>query len=171
MRGLPFGDVRAETMAGRLNQLLKLVCAALAAVVAVSYIGNEQLPAPASRQLEAYNVALDRCRSLGIRPGPSKDFGNRGVSDRYLNGTKSVLITNARVWTGNNGGKEVLEGVDVCLEGGLISSIAGKGVGGKAKGCRNAGDRVVHDAKGSWVTPGLVSVLSTRHGIPWLIFP
>ena len=35
---------------------------------------------------------LDTCRSLDVKPGPPSDFHERKVSDRFVKGTKSVLI-------------------------------------------------------------------------------
>lgn len=41
-----------------------------------------------------FNAAtiLDTCRALDLKPGPPADFKDRTVSDRFVPGTKSVLI-------------------------------------------------------------------------------
>jgi hypothetical protein len=43
--------------------------------------------------------SLAKCRSLHVTPGPPDDFHQRKVSDRFVPGTKPVLLRNAHIWT------------------------------------------------------------------------
>ena len=63
-----------------------------------------------------------KCERLHLKPGPSADFHERTVSDRFEPGTKAVLVRNARVWTGRLEGLEVVRG-DVLLDGGIIKVV------------------------------------------------
>ena len=89
---------------------------------------------------------IARCENLKQLPGPSPEFYSRKTSDRYVTGTESVLIKNAKIWTGNENGKEIISG-DILLDGGLI-----KWVGSNPNVSYE--DLKIYDAKGSWVTPG-----------------
>ncbi|KAF8897044.1 carbohydrate esterase family 9 protein [Gymnopilus junonius] len=97
-----------------------------------------------------------RCRQLALKAGPPPDFHDRTASDRFEQGTRPTLIKNAKIWTGKKNGTEVLN-ADILLDKGLI-----KGIGH----LRDASLRVygkdldVVDARGSWVTPGIVDVHS-----------
>lgn len=95
-------------------------------------------------------TAVARCRALHAKPGPSPSFASRSQSDRFVPGTKPYLLKNARIWTGEKNGTEVLH-ADVLLDKGLI-----KGIGQTAVKAAKAykDDIVVVDVKGSWVTPG-----------------
>ena len=89
---------------------------------------------------------IARCENLKQLPGPPPEFYSRNTSDRYVTGTESVLIKNAKIWTGNENGKEIISG-DILLDGGLI-----KWVGSNPNVSYE--DLKIYDAKGSWVTPG-----------------
>lgn len=65
---------------------------------------------------------LAKCRSLSAKPGPPSGFSGRTASDRWERGTGVVRIRNAVVWTGLDGGREVVRG-DVLLEKGLIRAV------------------------------------------------
>ncbi len=65
---------------------------------------------------------LAKCRSLQLKPGPPPDFYSRTQSDRFQVGTASVLIRNAKIWTGNDSGREVLGG-DIFLDKGIIKAV------------------------------------------------
>ncbi|GAA5872453.1 hypothetical protein JCM1840_006065 [Sporobolomyces johnsonii] len=98
-----------------------------------------------------WEETIDRCSTLHDRPGVPKGFSNRTRSDRFVAGTRPVLIRNATVWTGLHDGKEILYNHDVLLDRGLIVGI-GEGLGAQ-------GVSVV-EAKGAWVTPGIVDMHS-----------
>ncbi|KAF8967824.1 carbohydrate esterase family 9 protein [Flammula alnicola] len=109
------------------------------------------------------SAVLARCRQLNAQAGPPQDFHQRRQSDRFEEGTSPVLIQNATIWTGADNGTEVVKG-DILLDKGLI-----KGIGhlARAAALQTYGDDlVVVDAKGAWVTPGIVDVHSHMGGSP-----
>ncbi|KAJ7086089.1 carbohydrate esterase family 9 protein [Mycena belliarum] len=79
-----------------------------------------------------------KCRALKLQAGPPEDFHDRR--------TRPHLIQNAKLWTGGNNGTEVVNG-DVLIDKGLIMDIYGS-------------ELVVIDAKGAWITPGIVDIHS-----------
>ncbi|KAH8080277.1 carbohydrate esterase family 9 protein [Cristinia sonorae] len=101
------------------------------------------------------SASLARCHATTAKPGPSPDFHKRTQSDRFAVGTKPVLLKNAKVWTGNDNGTEVLD-ADILLDKGLIKGI------GHVRGETLAmyQDLQVVDVKGAWVTPGIVDLHS-----------
>ncbi|KAI0705003.1 hypothetical protein C8T65DRAFT_718924 [Cerioporus squamosus] len=104
--------------------------------------------------LDAQSI-LAKCRSLDLVPGTPTDFYSRMQSDRYQPGTDSVLIRNAKIWTGDDSGREVLNG-DVFLDKGII-----KAVGRVSNDILNKHAGVITiDAKGAWLTPGIVDLHS-----------
>ncbi|GJE95448.1 carbohydrate esterase family 9 protein [Phanerochaete sordida] len=101
-------------------------------------------------------AAVARCRSLRAKPGPPSDFAKRTQSDRYVPGTKPILIKNAKIWTGEKNGTEVIT-ADILLDKGVI-----KGIGQTTRKVLSAfkDDIEVIDAKNAWVTPGIVDLHS-----------
>ncbi|EGO27865.1 hypothetical protein SERLADRAFT_360423 [Serpula lacrymans var. lacrymans S7.9] len=98
---------------------------------------------------------LRKCAALKVRPGPPEGFQHRAVSDRYDFGTPSTLITNARIWTGEHNGTEILFG-DLLLDNGII-----KAVGYVPEDLLSTTTNLtIVDAQGAWVTPGLVDLHS-----------
>ena len=104
-------------------------------------------------------ATLSRCSALKTNQAADR-FAERSSSDRFVPGTKPILIKGARVWTGEKNGTEVVNG-DVLLDKGII-----QGVGRFAAGSLAAygDDLVVIDANGAWITPGLIDIRS-HHGI------
>ncbi|TDL19418.1 carbohydrate esterase family 9 protein [Rickenella mellea] len=102
---------------------------------------------------------LDRCRSLNVKPTPHRDFYARTESDRYVPGTLPVLISNATIWTGNHDGRESVRG-HVLMARGLIKWVGedASSLARLSKKYRGALDHI--DAKGAWLTPGIVDVHS-----------
>ncbi|KAF7428612.1 hypothetical protein PC9H_007839 [Pleurotus ostreatus] len=98
---------------------------------------------------------LDQCRSLELEPGPPPDFHLRKASDRFVPGTKAVLIKNATIWTGEISGYEVVKG-DLLLDKGLIQAIGDVGEDIILK----YQELETVDVAGSWVTPGIVDLHS-----------
>ncbi|KAN0084286.1 hypothetical protein V8E55_007790 [Tylopilus felleus] len=96
---------------------------------------------------------LAQCRSLSAKPGPPSGFSGRTASDRWERGTGVVRIRNAVVWTGLDGGREVVRG-DVLLEKGLIRAV------GDVRAFESQDNVTEIDAEGAWVTPGIVDVHS-----------
>jgi hypothetical protein len=101
-------------------------------------------------------LILSRCRSLNIQAGPSEDFHKRSKSDRFVHGTKPVLIKRAKIWTGQKNGTKVIHG-DILLDKGLIKSIGHFNLNEVGS---YASHLVVIDANDAWVTPGIVDVHS-----------
>lgn len=98
---------------------------------------------------------LAKCTYIRTSPGPPSDFHTRQKSDRFEEGTRPVLLKNAKLWTGERNGTEVVYG-DVFLDGGIIKAVGYI----PARLLLNSPDVEVHDLKGAWVTPGLVDLHS-----------
>jgi hypothetical protein len=99
---------------------------------------------------------ISRCRSLRMKAGPPKEFHKRLASDRFVYGTKPVLIQRGTIWTGLANGTEIIHG-DILLDKGIIKSV-----GYIRRGTLEAygSDLVVIDAKNAWITPGIIDIHS-----------
>ncbi|KAF8973201.1 carbohydrate esterase family 9 protein [Flammula alnicola] len=102
------------------------------------------------------SAAISRCLQLRAQAGPPQNFRQRLQSDRFEAGTNPVLIRNAKIWTGARNGTQVIKG-DILLDKGLIKSI---GHLHDARIQAYGKDLIVVDAKGAWVTPGIVDTHS-----------
>jgi hypothetical protein len=114
---------------------------------------TEQLPFHAER-------SLARCSSLKVSAGPPADFRDRSESDRFEHGTKATLLHNARIWTGENNGTEVIHG-DVFLDKGIIQGVGNLNLSAlrsHLNGMMARGELNVVDVHGAWVTPGCVGL-------------
>ena len=93
---------------------------------------------------------------LGAPPKIPVIFGayvyKRPQSDRFEAGTQPILIKNAKIWTGDLNGTEVVN-ADVLLDKGIIQGI-GRVEQAQLKAFKD--ELVVIDAKGALVTPGYV---------------
>ncbi|KAH9898533.1 carbohydrate esterase family 9 protein [Cubamyces lactineus] len=98
---------------------------------------------------------LDKCRLLSVKPGPPPDFHARTHSDRFVPGTQPTVITNATIWTGRANGMEVIRG-DILLHGGIIRRVGHL----QDAGLDGYGGLTRIDAKGRWVSPGIVDLHS-----------
>jgi len=106
---------------------------------------------------------LSQCQALRTRAGPSPNFREREVSDRFdplMNHNTSYLIKNATILTGEKNGTNVIHG-DLLMVNGLIKGM-GKNVPRDLVEAWVFGDGedekknlTVIDADGRWVTPGL----------------
>ncbi|KAI0085136.1 carbohydrate esterase family 9 protein [Irpex rosettiformis] len=101
-------------------------------------------------------AAVSRCAHLHDKPGPPPNFSKRTQSDRYVPGTKPVLLKNAKIWSGEKNGTEVLY-ADVLLDKGIIKGI-GRTSLKLVKGLKE--EYEVIDARNAWVTPGIVDLHS-----------
>lgn len=101
-------------------------------------------------------AALAQCQALLQTPGPSNDFFQRSFSDRFIPGTRSVLLQDARIWTGRENGTEVVRG-DLYLSKGIVKHV---GSTDAAFWESLTSDTTVIDLNGAWVTPGLVDAHS-----------
>ncbi|GLB33967.1 putative amidohydrolase [Lyophyllum shimeji] len=138
--------------------LLLAVASALALWASTSTLFWARLEAASRIQNVPINAQeiLAQCISLRAIPGPPQDFHSREVSDRYEPGTNATLIKNAMIFTGEKNGSVVIHG-NIFLDKGIVKSI------GKVPQyvLDRAGPNVtVLDAKGAWVTPGLVDLHS-----------
>jgi imidazolonepropionase-like amidohydrolase len=89
-------------------------------------------------------------------PSPKHATEKRKTSDRFVPGTKGVWLRNATLWTGEKDGEEVLYGVGVYLEGGVIRKIGAEDdLASLVKD-----DAEVVDLHGAWITPGIVDLHS-----------
>jgi hypothetical protein len=114
---------------------------------------TEQLPFHAER-------SLARCASLRVSAGPPTDFRDRKESDRFEHGAKATLLHNARIWTGENNGTEVIHG-DVFLDKGIIQGVGNLNLStlrSHVNGMITRGELNVVDVHGAWVTPGCVGL-------------
>lgn len=68
-----------------------------------------------------------------------------------MEGTRAVWLKNGTVWTGEKGGEEVLYGVDVLMDGGVVRKV-GKSEDIKEMVKKGEVDEV--ELNGAWVTPG-----------------
>lgn len=99
--------------------------------------------------------AVVHCQRLSFNSTIPSYFVRKS-SDRYVPGTKPVLIKRARIWTGERNGTQVIRG-DILMDKGLIKSI------GRVSAVALVSykdDLITIDANNSWVTPGLVDVHS-----------
>lgn len=71
--------------------------------------------------------------------------------------SRSQVLLNARIWTGEKNGTEVVE-ADILLDKGIIKGIGHVGRLLSRFDLPEA-DVTVRDVKGSWVVPGLVTSL------------
>lgn len=99
---------------------------------------------------------LKQCAHLKTPAGAPPDFApGRTESDRFVKGTRPVLIANASLWTGGDNGNEVVHG-DILLDRGII-----KAVGTIPKSVLGTYRNIDHvNAEHAWVTPGIVDIHS-----------
>ena len=101
-------------------------------------------------------VIIAKCHHLQMQAGPPQDFHIRTHSDRFEEGTRPVLVKNAKIWTGEKNGTEVIQG-DILMDHGIIKNIGYL----QSRLLESYGERlVVLDAKGAWITPGIVDIHS-----------
>jgi hypothetical protein len=102
--------------------------------------------------------SLARCASLKVAAGPPANFHDRKASDRFVPGTKATLLHNARIWTGEKNGTEILHG-DVFFDKGIIQGVGSVNLTAlrlDLDGMIARGELNVVDVRGAWVTPGYV---------------
>jgi hypothetical protein len=113
-------------------------------------------PEPSAPPPSFIAEGIKQCEIIS-RPPPShkQATAERKYSDRFVKGTKATWLKNGTVWTGEKGGEEVLYGVDVLLDGGVVRKI-GKPEEiqemMKSKDKKDQYDEV--ELGGAWVTPG-----------------
>lgn len=120
------------------------------------------IPSPSPPSTSVPDFVRDGMKQCEIiqRPNPHHEpFDHeRTVSDRFVPGTIDVLLRNATVWTGNQGGEEVLYNAEVYMSGGVVKHI---GTNGSLEDMLKGKKEVEEvDLKGAWVTPGIVDMHS-----------
>lgn len=117
------------------------------------------------------NEGIKQCGIIS-RPPPNHKHATeeRKYSDRYVPGTKAVWLRNATVWTGEQGGEEVLYEKDVLLDGGVVRKIgSGDEIRELIKGRHDDETEEVH-VNGAWLTPGTsfphINIHSVRSSPP-----
>ncbi|KAK7470198.1 hypothetical protein VKT23_001636 [Stygiomarasmius scandens] len=151
-KGLPPPAPFVQRRRAKANSLLR-VLSVLSLVAVGAYVslftvhlrGNTSL---SSIPINA-NEIQQKCRNLNVVPGPPSDFYSRSKSDRFEHGTKSVLIKNATIWTG----EKVIESGDVLLDKGII-----KAIGSVDESQYGFVDKI--NAHGAWLSPGIVDLHS-----------
>ncbi|TFK44767.1 carbohydrate esterase family 9 protein [Crucibulum laeve] len=134
----------------------KLVFGVLFAALSASYFTLViwEKETTASVPINAAEI-LQSCKLLDLAPGPPSNFHGRTESDRFEAGTPPTLFKNATIWTGRVDGHEIVKG-DLLLDGGII-----KAVGDVKEGTLQAYSNLVTvDAKGAWISPGIVDLHS-----------
>ncbi|EIN11387.1 carbohydrate esterase family 9 protein [Punctularia strigosozonata HHB-11173 SS5] len=134
----------------------------LLALAAINlYFATDLLGSPNEWQNVPRNAPeiLARCRTLQLKPGPERDFFYRAESDRFVEGTKPVLLRNATIWTGEQNGTEVFRG-NVLMSKGMIKAVGHVGTTFSMLPPGDYKDLVVVDLDGAWLTPGIVDLHS-----------
>ncbi|KAK4704844.1 hypothetical protein P7C70_g1364, partial [Phenoliferia sp. Uapishka_3] len=119
-RRRPLADRTALAAIVSLALIAPFTLVAYPSILGKSTTTAKTVPSPLVAQ--AFGESLATCNRLHTLPGPPKKFGERTKSDRYVEGTPSVLIRNATIWTGEDNGHEVLHG-DILLANGIIKSV------------------------------------------------
>ncbi|KAI0085133.1 carbohydrate esterase family 9 protein [Irpex rosettiformis] len=155
-KGLPTHSTGTPPRFGRHSQpIWRLVALALVVVAGVqwTYLSQSQPDRPAVRvPLHAAEI-FERCQQLSVKPGPPQNFNQRTQSDRFVPGTKPMLLKNATIWTGQVEGLEIVKG-DILLHNGLIKEL------GVIEHFDTNEDIEVVDVHGAWITPGVVDLHS-----------
>ncbi|OWZ77540.1 amidohydrolase [Cryptococcus neoformans Bt85] len=121
---------------------------------------NVSFPFPSKPQPlpDFITKGIEQCEIISRPPPYFERFNSkREKNDRFVPGTKSVWLKNGTVWTGEDDGNEILQGVDLFLENGVIRKMAPMlELDEILKGSEY--DEV--ELHGAWVTPGIVDTHS-----------
>ncbi|WVW81144.1 hypothetical protein I302_103135 [Kwoniella bestiolae CBS 10118] len=142
----------------RTGSISKQLCGVLALLGLGLLIGN----AP-DGSTEIFKAGLNQCRQHHELPSPGSHLDGRTVSDRYEESTRPVYIYNATIWTGADNGTEILYNSSILLQNGLVKKI------NPAQHPLDA-EVEMFNAKGSWVTPGIVDMHSHAGQVTFPIF-
>ncbi|KAH8119709.1 composite domain of metallo-dependent hydrolase [Phellopilus nigrolimitatus] len=146
---------RVQALYSHRRKVWGLVVASLALYLLSSGALLRSSPIEKSSRVFSPEVVA-RCRALDVKPVPTQEFYRRKESDRFVLGTKATLVENATIWTGDDDGQEVFNG-DVLMDKGMIKWVGkDSSVWKKTSGI----DLTVVDAKGAWLTPGIIDVHS-----------
>lgn len=136
--------------------LSRLGLCSFIAALALSFIPSLRFGQETQFSAQVFSTIL-RCQSLrdNATTTSSADFARRS-SNRYVPGTRPVLIKHARIWTGERNGTQVIRG-DILMDKGLIKSI---GHISDVTLAQFKSNLIIIDANNSWITPGLVDIHS-----------
>ncbi|KAJ7691755.1 hypothetical protein B0H17DRAFT_1062568 [Mycena rosella] len=152
----PKAPLKAQIPAPRVRRTRSHYLAVLALVFATNFVVFSSFFQP--QQLTALplhaDTTLARCRALDVKPAPAPSFNLRNESDRFQPGTRAVLVKNATIWTGRVDGLEILKG-DIFMDGGIVVRT-----GVVEESLLASREHDVVDARGAWVTPGIIDVHS-----------
>nr|XP_018261300.1 amidohydrolase [Kwoniella dejecticola CBS 10117]OBR83458.1 amidohydrolase [Kwoniella dejecticola CBS 10117] len=118
-------------------------------------------PTPDPKPLPKFvEDGIRQCEIIN-RPKPHfpPSTNKRKYNDRHVPGSASIWLKNGTLWTGEEGGTEILKGVDVLLQDGLIRRI---GTSKDLAEYINGNGKDVEEVQlhGAWVTPGIVDMHS-----------
>lgn len=161
-RGRQARHTRLERESYKLLVLLSLLISI--SYISTSFFAKEK---PASRVPAHAEVTLARCRALSTLPGPPASYHYRAKSDRFVEGTKDVLLRNATIWTGEqvplkvgadgrDGSEVKVVRGDVWMSGGIFRGVWAHEEADSVHDMMRTADKNVEvvDAGGKWVTPG-----------------
>lgn len=115
---------------------------------------NVSFPFPSKPQPlpDFITKGIEQCKIISRPPPHFERFDSkREKNDRFVPGTKPVWLKNGTVWTGEDDGNEILQGVDLFLDNGVIRKMGSTlELDEILKGSEY--DEV--ELHGAWVTPG-----------------
>lgn len=123
-------------------------------------------PEPPAPEPSFIKEGIKQCEIIQ-RPPPNHKpaTAKRTINDRFVPGTKPVWLRNATVWTGEEGGEQVLYNTDVLLDGGVIRKIGKTDSDEVRLAAKDKKDIEEVQLHGAWLTPGqstlLISSLTT----------
>ena len=117
-------------------------------IASLVFASTVSAPSSGTQQSGPPPDGVRQCRLRTARAGPPPGFSERTESDRFVAGTRAVIVRNATVWTG----ERVLRHADIHMDRGIIMSVT------STKDKVAARDADVIQAHGAWVTPGLVDM-------------
>ncbi|KAF2207889.1 hypothetical protein CERZMDRAFT_50157 [Cercospora zeae-maydis SCOH1-5] len=136
-----------------------LKCAAVACVIyLLCFKGPATRQPNPSHLLSSEKLHQDYATCIQLRTKPTDPSGHRNASARYVQGTRSILIRNATVWTGEpdaTTGAYSWAALDVLFQSGLIKHVSAH-IGEEDL----PEDYDLVDAKGRQLTAGIIDMHS-----------
>jgi hypothetical protein len=158
MKAIPIeagGQRRRGNVNVKLNRFLCL--AGFTVLFWLLYKPNFYHRTPAQVLSSKRQYIQDQCKYIKTPAGPPPNFYARRQSDRFVPGTKPVLLRNAKLWTGARNGTEIVFG-DVFFDKGIIKAVGY--IPHDILSTIGEEELVVRDLDGACVTPGLVDLHS-----------
>ncbi|KAF8897691.1 carbohydrate esterase family 9 protein [Infundibulicybe gibba] len=151
-------EARAPVVYGSRMPALVILVSTVATLIVFGFVSPTVIfnPSTNAHKIPPHAQAvLSRCMSLKLQAGPTANFLARKSSDRYEPGTNATWIRNGMLFTGEKNGTVTMRG-DLLLDKGIIKSI---GIIPNFL-LDNTPNLTTIDAKGAWITPGLVDLHS-----------